>query len=79
MEKNKTVEKVAALQKQLQAMGRDIDVINFQLGNHTAKFLRQWADDIESGKMEVSEAQITNDFTKDSELQTLKVITRKLV
>ena len=70
MEENKTVAKVAALQKQLQAMGRDIDVINFSLGVHTPKILRSLADDIESGKIEVKESKVTVEFDKDPDAST---------
>ena len=78
MEENKTVAKVAALQKQLQAMGRDIDVINFSLGVHTPKILRSLADDIESGKIEVKESKVTVEFDKDPDVQTLKLTTKKV-
>lgn len=78
MEHDKIIKKFMDEQKNIQATGVNIDVVNFKLGVHTVLFLRQWADDIEGGKVEISESQITIDFTKGVEVQELRVVINKL-
>lgn len=78
MKENKTITNIAALQKKLQAIGRDIDVIDFPLGTHTPEILRSLADDIENGKIEVKESKLTIEFDKDPDIQILQLITKKI-
>ncbi|MNY89385.1 hypothetical protein D3C78_56760 [compost metagenome] len=75
---SKTAAKIAEIQKQLQAVGRNIDVLNLSLGVHTPKILRSLADDIESGKIEVNESKLTINALQDPKAQTLTLTTKKV-